>query len=69
MLPGKWVLMIRVEQQGGVDDCGVGRLQHSLSGSMMLYKGEAVAVVGICIHFLVVRGRRSCGTIVGMTDG
>jgi hypothetical protein len=67
MLPGKCVLMIRVEQQGGVDNRGMGQLQHSLSSSMMLYKGEAADVVGVHIRFLLVRGRRSCGIIVGMT--
>jgi hypothetical protein len=67
MLPGKRVSMIRVEQQGGVDELGVGQLQYSSSGSMMLYEGEVAAVVGVRIRFLVVRGCRSCGIIVGMT--
>jgi hypothetical protein len=44
MLPGKWLLMIGVEQQGCVDDCGMGQLQHSLSGSMMFTKGEWLLV-------------------------
>ncbi len=65
MLPGKYVLMIQVEQLGGVDNRGVGQSQHSLSGSMVLYKGEAATVVGVCIHFLLVRQRRSCGITVG----
>jgi hypothetical protein len=47
----------------------MGQLQHSLSGSMMLYKGEAAAGVGLCIRFLLVRGCRSCGITVGMTGG
>ncbi len=67
MLPGKCMLIIRVEQQGGVDDRGVGQSQRSSSGSMMLYKGEAAAVVDIRIHSLLMRGHRSCGIIVGMT--
>jgi hypothetical protein len=61
------MLMIWVEQQGVVDDRGVGRSQRSMSGSMMLYEEEAADVVGVCIHFLLVRGRRSCGIIFGMT--
>ncbi len=46
---GQSMLMIWVEQQGGVDDRGMGQLQCSSSGRMMLYEGEAAAVVGICI--------------------
>jgi hypothetical protein len=67
MLLGEHVLMIRMEQQGGVDDRGVGQSQRSSSGSMMLYKGEAAAVVGVRICFMLVRGHRSCGIIVGRT--
>ncbi len=52
-----------------MDDHGVGQLQHSLSGSMMSYEGEAAAVVGIRIRFLLARGCRSCEIIVGMTGG
>jgi hypothetical protein len=69
MLPGKHMLMIRVEQQGGVGDRVVGQSQHSSSGSMMLYEGAAADIVGVRIHFLLVRGRRSYGIIVGMPDG
>jgi hypothetical protein len=36
---------------------------------MMLCEGEAAAVIGIGTHFLLVRGHRSCGIIVGMTGG
>jgi hypothetical protein len=50
-----------VEQQGGVDDHGMGQPQRSLSGSMMLYEGEAAIGVGVCIHFLLGSGHRSCG--------
>ncbi len=67
MFLGKHVLIIQVEQQGGVDNRGTGRSQHSSSDSMMLYKKEAAAVVGIRIRFLLVRGCRSCGIIVGTT--
>ncbi len=44
MLPGKRLLMIGVEQQGCVDDRGMGRLQRSLLGSMMFTKGEWLLV-------------------------
>jgi hypothetical protein len=69
MLLGNRVLMTQVEQQGGVGDCGLGQSHHSLSGSMMLYEGVAADVEGVCIHFLLVRGCRSCGIIVGMPGG
>ncbi len=69
MLLGYCVLMIWVEQQGGVGDRGIGQLQHSLLGSMMLYKGAAANVVGVRIGFLLVRGRSSCGMIVGAPGG
>ncbi len=36
---------------------------------MMLYKGEAADDVGVRICFELVRGCRSCGIIVGMTEG
>jgi hypothetical protein len=69
MLPGNRVLMIRVEQEGVVGNRGVGRLQHSLLGSVMLYEGAAADVVGGCICFLLVEGCRSCGIIVGTPGG
>ncbi len=69
MLLDNRVLMTRVEQLGGVGNHGVGQLQYSLSGSMMLYIGAASDVVGVCIRLLLVRGRRSCGIIVGMPGG
>jgi hypothetical protein len=40
--------------------------QHSLSGSMILYEGAAADVVGARIRFLLVRGHKSYGIIVGM---
>jgi hypothetical protein len=69
MLLGNRMLMIRVEQQGVVGKHGVGQLQHSLSGSVMLYKGEAADVVGGRIHFLLVGGHRSFEIIMGMPGG
>jgi hypothetical protein len=33
----------------------------------MLYEGKVAAVVGIHVYFLLVRGRRSCGIVVGTT--
>jgi hypothetical protein len=36
---------------------------------MVLYEGAAADVVGVCICFLLVRGHRSCGIIVGMPGG
>ncbi len=51
MLLGNCMLMIQVEGQGVVGNCGIGQLQHSLSGSMMLYKGAAADDVGGCICF------------------
>jgi hypothetical protein len=63
------MLIIQVEQRGVVGDRGIGRLQHLSSGSMMLYKGEAADVVGGCIRFMLVGGRRSCRLIVGMPGG
>ncbi len=65
MLPDNCVLMIQMEQQRGVGSRGVGQSQCSLSGSMMLYEGAAVDVVGVRIRFLLVRGCRSCRIIVG----
>jgi hypothetical protein len=35
----------------------------------MLYEGEAAAVVGVRIRFLLVRGCRSCGIIIETTGG
>jgi hypothetical protein len=67
MFPGN--LMIRVERQGGVGESGMGQSQRSLSGSMMLYEGAAPDVVGVLIHFVLWRGCRSCGTIVGTPGG
>jgi hypothetical protein len=49
-----------------VGNLSVGRLRHSLLGSMILCERAAADDVGVHIQFLLARGRRSCGIIVGM---